>query len=221
MSAPAGHHHNDPRDSRPQRPNLRAVTGDDLATAPVWWARLAHRDRVPVEHSLVAVGSARFPHGTAVDLTTMDPHGRRPTGWLVDVRYRAVDGRIVQLTCSPGLADPGLPLWFAEISHATSDVPSTSLVAFTGDICPEGTLVTPREVCAQGLPMTANVGELRWWTRSGLVETLTAAPEMEGRGIERVLLALAGGIATLRNWPPLVRSVHLPTLIDHEGDDGF
>jgi hypothetical protein len=220
MSAPASHHP-DASDPRPERPTLRAVTGDDLATAPVWWARLAHRDRVPAEHSLVAVGSSRFPHGGAVDLTAMDPHGRRPTGWLVDVRYRAVDGRIVRLEASPGLADPGLPLWFVELAHATSDIPSASLVAFAGGTFPPGTLVTPREVCAQGLSMTANVGELRWWTRSGLVETLSTTEKMEGRGIERVLLALAGGIATLRNWPPLVRSVHLPTLIDHEADDGF
>jgi hypothetical protein len=219
MSAPAGHHADDARDARSERPFLRAVTGDDLATAPVWWARLAHRDRVPVEHSLVAVGSTRFPHGTAVDLTSMDPHGRRPTGWLVDVRYRAADARVVRLEAAPGLADPGMPLWFAEIAHATSDLPSASLVAFAGDTVPEGTLVTPREVCAHGLPMSANVGELRWWTRSGLVETLTATAEMEGRGIERILLALAGGMAMLRNWPPLVRSVHLPTLIDHETDE--
>ena len=218
MSAPAGHHS---QHTSPERPVLRAVSGDDLATEPVWWARLAHRDRVPVEHSLVAVGSTRFPHGTAVDLTAMDPHGRRPTGWLVDVRYRAVDGRIVQLTCSPGLADPGLPLWFVEVAHATSDIPSASLLAFAGDMLPPGTLVTPGAACTDGLPMSANVGELRWWTRSGLVETLTCAPEMEGRGIERVLLALGGGIATLRNWAPLVRDVHLPTLIDHEPDDGF
>jgi hypothetical protein len=218
MSAPAGHH---PSHLSPERPTLRAVTGDDLATEPVWWARLAHRDRVPVEHSLVAVGSTRFPHGTAVDLTAMDPHGRRPTGWLVDVRYRAVDGRIVQLACSPGLADPGLPLWFVEVAHATSDIPSASLLAFAGDLVPPGTLVTPGAACTEGLPMSANVGELRWWTRSGLVEELTCTPEMEGRGIERVLLALGGGIATLRNWAPLVRDVHLPTLIDHEPDDGF
>ena len=206
MSAPAGHPFNDPHASRPERPNLRAVTGDDLATAPVWWARLAHRDRDPVEHSLVAVGSTRFPHGTAVDLTAMDPHGRRPTGWLVDVRYRAADARVVRLEAAPGLADPGLPLWFAEIAHATSDIPSASLVAFAGDTVPAGTLVTPREVCAQGLPMSANVGELRWWTRSGLVETVTVAPELEGHGVDRVLAALAGGIAMLRNWPPLVHS---------------
>src|SRR5687768_7609633 len=131
MTAPAARP--DDHDPRPHRGRLRSVAGlpdDDLATAPVWWARLRHRHVVPDEHSLVAVGSGRFPHGSAVDLTAVDPRGRRPTGWLVDVRYRAADGRIVRLEASPGLAAPGMPLWFAEIAHATSDIPSASLVAF-------------------------------------------------------------------------------------------
>jgi hypothetical protein len=210
MTSPAARHdEND--DPRPHRRGLRAVTGlsdGDLATAPVWWARLAHRDADPVEHSLVAVGSARFAHGRAVDLTSVDPRGGRPTGWLVDVRYRACDGRIVRLQASPGLADPGLPLWFAEIAHATSDIPSASLVAFRGEEFPAGTLVTPSEVAAAGLSMADNLGELRWWTRSGLIESLGVTAEASSRGVGRLLTGLAGGIAMLRNWAPLV---HEPT----------
>jgi hypothetical protein len=208
MTSPAARSddHSAEESGRLQR-GLRSVTGlpdGDLSTAPVWWARLAHRDTQPVEHSLVAVGSGRFPHGSAVDLTNVDPRGGRPTGWLLDVRYRAADGGIVRLTASPGLADPGLPLWFAEIAHATSDIPSASLVAFHGDAFPAGTLVTPPDVTARGLTMAENVGELRWWTRSGLIESLTVAPDVAGRGVARLLTGLAGGIAMQRNWAPLV-----------------
>ena len=191
----------------PHRRGLRSVMGlpdDVLGLAPVWWARLRHRDVEPEEHSLVAVGSGRFAHGRAVDLTGVDPRGSRPTGGLVDVRYRACDGRIVRLEASPGLADPGLPLWFAEISHAVSDIPSTSLVAFRGDAFPTGSLVTPPEVTGRGLAVTENVAELRWWTRSGLIESVTVAPEVAGRGVGALLTGLAGGIAMLRNWAPLV-----------------
>jgi hypothetical protein len=206
MTSPAARS-DDHDDARRYRGGLHSVTGlpdDDLATAPVWWARLRHRDVRPEEHSLVAVGSGRCPHGSAVDLTAVDPRGSRPTGWLVDVRYRAADGWIVRLEASPGLVDPGLPLWLAEIAHATSDIPSASLVAFRGDVFPAGALVTPSEVSARGLTMSDNVGELRWWTRSGLIETVTVAPDLAGRGIGRLLTGLAGGIAMLRNWPPLV-----------------
>src|SRR5688572_14491345 len=111
MTSPAARP--DDHDARPQRRGLRSVTDlpdGDLSLAPVWWARLAHRDTDPVEHSLVAVGSGRFRHGSAVDLTAVDPRGGRPAGWLLDVRYRAADGAIVRLQASPGLADPGLPL---------------------------------------------------------------------------------------------------------------
>ncbi len=205
MTSPAARDHDDA--PRPQRRSLRSVTGspdDVLGLAPVWWARLRHRDADPEEHSLVAVGSGRFAHGRAVDLTGVDPRGSRPTGWLVDVRYRATDGRIVRLEASPGLADPGLPLWFAEISHAVSDIASTSLVAFQGDTFTAGTLVTPPEVTARGLAVTDNVAELRWWTRSGLIETVTVTPEVAGRGVGTLLAGLAGGIAMLRNWAPLV-----------------
>lgn len=193
--------------ARPHRSGLHPVRGRTdaaLATAPVWWARLRHRDVQPEEHSLVAVGSGRFAHGAAVDLTAVDPRGSRPTGWLVDVRYRATDGRIVRLDASPGLADPGLPLWFAEVSHAVSAIPSTSLVAFQGDAFPAGTMVTPAEVTARGLTLADNVAELRWWTRSGLIEAVTVTPEVAGRGVGALLEGLAGGIAMLRNWPPPV-----------------
>jgi hypothetical protein len=214
MSSPAARHHDD-ESTREQRRGLRSVTAlpdGDLSTAPVWWARLAHRDTDPVEHSLVAVGSGRFRHGWAVDLTSVDPRGGRPTGWLVDVRFRAVDGRIVGLAASPGLADPGLPLWFAEVAHATSDIPSTSLLAFRGDAFPVGALVTPSAVTARGLTLADNVGELRWWTRSGLIESVSVTAEAAGRGVGRLLVGLAGGMAMLRNWAPLVHEPTQPEL---------
>ena len=213
MTAPATHHDDESPSGRPAP--LRSVpplTDGDLGTAPVWWARLAHRDAGPVEHSLVAVGSARFPHGTPVDLTAVDPQGRRPTGWLVDVRYRAADGCVVRLAVAPEVAAPGVPLWFAEVAHATSDVPSASLLAFRGDAFPAGALVTPPQVCARGLALTDRVGELRWWTRSGLIETIAVEPELAGRGLDRMLTGLAGGIATLRGWPALVREPTQPEL---------
>ena len=113
------------------------LADDDLATAAVWWARLAHRDALPgralAGRRRLGALRARLRRSTS---PRSIPAGGRPTGWLVDVRYRACDGRIVRLEASPGLADPGLPLWFAEIAHATSDIPSASLVAFRGDEFP-------------------------------------------------------------------------------------
>jgi len=41
--------------------------------------------------------SERFADGTPVDMTAIESRGRRPLGWLVDVRYRASDGAVRQL----------------------------------------------------------------------------------------------------------------------------
>ncbi len=145
MTSPAARSHRSDEPSAPRRA-LHPVTdlpGGDLSAAPVWWARLAHRGTCRVEHSLVAVGSGRFPAGT---------------------------------------------------------------------------LVTPGVVAARGLAMADHVGELRWWTRSGLVEDVRVLPELAGRGMGRLLAGLAGGLAVLRGWPPLTESFDWSTAA--AGDPG-
>jgi GNAT superfamily N-acetyltransferase len=198
--------HGDPEDERP-RParRLRRVAKPSAPTTDtVWFARLAHR--VPSgndEHSLVLVNSDRFAAGTPVDLSDHDCRGRRPTGWLVDVRYRACDGLVLRIDVSDAVATPAPPLWFAEIAHATSGVPSVSLVAFAGGAYPAGSLVGPHDVARRGLRMSDRVGEIRWWTRSGVVDTVTVEPVFRRQGIGRVLATAAEGLRMVRGWAPL------------------
>ncbi|WP_448625764.1 hypothetical protein [Geodermatophilus sp. URMC 64] len=187
-----------------RRPGLRRVPPPAPAPAIVWLARLAHRTAGgPAEHSLVLVNSDRFPDGTPVDFSAQDARGRRPAGWLVDVRYRACDGRIRRIDVSESVAAPEPPLWFAEIAHAGSGVPSASLVAFAGGAYPAGALVGPHDVARRGLRMSDRVGEIRWWIRSGVVETVSVEPVFRRQGIGRVLVAAAEGLRTVRGWAPL------------------
>lgn len=189
-----------PEPRTPGRPSRSPAPG----TATLWWARLAHRGRGgPAEHSLVLVNSDRFPDGTPVDLSAQDARGRRPAGWLVDVRYRACDGQVLRVDVAEAVAAPTVPLWFAEIGHATSGVPTVSLVAFAGDAYPAGTLVGPHDVARRGLRMSDRVGEIRWWTRSGVVETVAVEPAFRRQGIGRVLATAAEGLRTVRGWAPL------------------
>src|SRR4051794_41535062 len=114
--------HGDPEDERPQpaRRLRRVVKPPAPTTDGVWIARLARR--VPSgndEHSVVLVNSDRFPTGTPVDFSDQDCRGRRPSGWLADVRYRACDGHVRSIDVSGAVATPAPPLWFAEIAHAT------------------------------------------------------------------------------------------------------
>jgi hypothetical protein len=174
------------------------------ATETVWVARLAHRTAGgPAEHSLVLVNSDRFADGTPVDLSAQNSRGRRPAGWLVDVRYRACEGRILRIDVADCVAAPEPPLWFAEIGHATSGVPSVSLVAFAGGAYPAGSLVGPHDVARRGMRMSDRVGEIRWWTRSGVVETVTVEPVFRRQGIGRVLVTVAEGVRAVRSWAPL------------------
>jgi GNAT superfamily N-acetyltransferase len=164
------------------------------------------------------VASDRFRDGTAVDLTAVDPRGRRPAGWLVDLRYLAADGTVVAAEVSERVADPALPLWFAEVAHATSDIPAASIHAFTGGALPPGSFVTPREVAARGLRMADRIGEIRWWTRSGLLDVLAVQPAGHGHGVGRALGHLAETLAVFRGWARL--TVGTDSREDDVGLDG-
>jgi hypothetical protein len=158
----------------------------------VWWARIARCLADPAEHSLVAVLSDRFPPGTPVDLSALDARGRRPAGWLVDLRYRARDGAVVRLDVAGELSD--LPVWFTETHHAGAPIPAVTLAAHVGGDVPPGSLLAPLSRPA--------AGRLRWQLRSGLVEDLTVEPG--SAGIHRLLPVAASALAVLRGWPPLL-----------------
>jgi GNAT superfamily N-acetyltransferase len=166
--------------------------------AGVWWARITRRSTDPVEHSLVAVNSDRFPAGTPVDLSALDARGRRPAGWLVDLRYRTRDGAVVRIDVADTVADPGLPIWFTETHHGGAAIPAVTLTASTGGVVAPGALVPPQHGGAG-----RHLGSLRWQLRSGLVDTLTVSPAQRGRGIGRLLTVAADALCTLRGWPAL------------------
>jgi hypothetical protein len=167
-------------------------------SAALWWARITRRGADPVEHSLVAVNSDRFPAGTPVDLSALDARGRRPAGWLVDVRYRACDGAVVRIDVADTVAEPGLPIWFTETHHAGASIPTVTLTACTGGPTAPGALVPPR--CRGTGPQ---LGSIRWQLRSGLVEGLTVAAPYRGQRIGRLLAVAADGLRCLRGWPAL------------------
>ena len=190
----------------PRTPLLRAVpplAGPGSASTALWWARLLRRGPGPLEYSLVAVNSDRFADGTPVDMTAVDARGRRPAGWQVDVRYRATSGRVVRIDVADEVADRCPPMWFAEVTHATSAVPAVSLLAFRGTAFRAGSLVGPHEVAAAGVRVADRIGEVRWWIRSGVVDTVSVAPVYRGRGVARTLVTVAEGVRFLRGWAPL------------------
>jgi hypothetical protein len=169
----------------------------------VWWARIPRRSLPPVEHSLIAVDSDRFPSGTAVDLSALAARGRRPTGWLVDVRYRSADGGVTGIAVADVVAEPGVPVWFAEVHHAGGLLPAVTLSAFAGDAFPPGALVAPSRVGAAGVRVLDRVAEVRWLPRCGLLDAVEVAPGWRGQGLDRLVAVAADGLCRLRGWPGL------------------
>jgi GNAT superfamily N-acetyltransferase len=176
------------------------------AAAPptgIWWARIPRRGTGAVEHSLVAVRSDRFPAGAAVDFSALAARGRRPAGWLVDVRHRPADGAVIRLDTAEEVARPGLPLCFAEVHHASAAIPTVSLLAFAAPPFRPGALLAPHQAAAAGIRLDAWIGEVRWYVRSGLVDTVRVQPAHRGRGLGRLLVTAAEGLRALRGWPAL------------------
>ena len=198
-------HHLAPSAQRPTPARRRRLVAVETVPSPeaVWWARIADDGPGSGEHSLVAVNSDRFADGTPVDMTAIESRGRRPAGWLVDVRYRATDGAVVRIDACEDLTGLCPPLWFAELHHATSKIPASSLLAFTGGPFRPGAVVTPRDVAAAGLRMADRVAELRWFNRSGIVDTVTVTPELRRRGVASLLVSTAEALRVLRGWAPL------------------
>lgn len=191
----------------PGSPYLVAVASPEpapgLTPASVWWARISDGGPGSAVHSLVAVNSERFPDGTPVDMSAIRSGGRRPAGWLVDLRFRATSGAVLRIDVSEQLRGLCPPLWFAELHHATSPIPASSLMGFRGGPFEPGTVVGPREVAAAGLRMADRVGEVRWYNRSGIVDAVTVAPSIRRRGVASLLVCAAEALRVLRGWAPL------------------
>ena len=116
------------------------------------------------------------------------------------MRADATGGRVRTLRT----ALPGVPLlWYVELPEPAAAPPATTLVAFSDDRYPEGTVLTADEARAAGASSDQQVAALRWWTGSGLAHQVYVAPRHRRRGLA-LKLAMAGyGIQRVRDLPRL------------------
>jgi GNAT superfamily N-acetyltransferase len=119
------------------------------------------------------------------------------------VRYRSKDGAPLGVSFpAPGFThDP--PLWFVPVHDGSGLLPATSLVAFSGAGIPAGQVLFPHELPSRGLWRTHRVGEIRWYPRSGVVDTVVVTEAARERGVARRLVTAAEGLRMLWGWPPL------------------
>jgi GNAT superfamily N-acetyltransferase len=174
-----------------------------LGSRALWWALITRSRGRDGERSLLAVNSDEFPDGTPVDATSVVDGERRPAGWVVDVRYRSGNGAPLHVSVAPAVAAHDVQLWFVALHDGSALLPAASLVAFIGAGVPAGSLLSLHEVPAPALRQAARVGEIRWYPRSGVVDTVVVDEAARGRGIARHLVTAAEGLRGLWGWPPL------------------
>ncbi|MBB3676050.1 hypothetical protein [Modestobacter versicolor] len=157
-----------------------------------WFARcpVAREAGRPGEQVLTAVLSAEFPAGTVVDL----PDDRRPTGWQVAVRSAPGGDR-------PQLVEVALPeaplLWYV----ALPEPEATTLVAFSDERHPEGTVLDLEQAQAAGVAGEQQVAAVRWWSATGLVHQVYVQPASRRRGVAGKLVLAAFGVQAARGLP--------------------
>ncbi|MPQ98237.1 hypothetical protein GB931_09960 [Modestobacter sp. I12A-02628] len=171
-----------------------ASTPADLA-ARGWWVR-SSLPGPATRLQWVGVLSTDFPPGSVVDL----PHGPRPPAWQVRVVADGDGDRVHEVE----VAAPAAPLlWYVEVPEPDAGPAATTLLAFSDERHPDGTVRTLAEARAEGVTGTEQVAAVRWWPGDGLVHQLYVAEPARRRGIAGKLVQAAYGVQAARGLPEL------------------
>jgi GNAT superfamily N-acetyltransferase len=93
------------------------------------------------------------------------------------------------------------PLWFVHLSDRDDPRPNATLVAFTGDQLPEGTVVSDARFFHLPVPNADQVGAIRWWTDEALIDQVYVADSWRRQHLATVLLYSASAFHQFNGWP--------------------
>jgi hypothetical protein len=94
-----------------------------------------------------------------------------------------------------------VPLWFVHLTDRDGPRPNATLVAFTGDQVPEGTVVGDAEFFHLPVPNTDQVGAIRWWTEEAVIDQVYVADRWRRRHVATALLYSASTFHQFNGWP--------------------
>ncbi len=171
-----------------------------MADVPLqgWWARLPVEEEPgsPARRWWYAVLGEAFPAGSVVD----HPPGGRPGGWVLAVRTDASGDQVHAVEA----ALPGVPLlWYVELAEPDAAPPARTLVAFSDDRFPEGTVLTPAQAQVAGVASDQQAAALRWWPDTGLTHQVYVTPRHRRRGLGLKIAMAAYGVQAVRGLPRL------------------
>jgi GNAT superfamily N-acetyltransferase len=162
-----------------------------------WFARVAGE----ADHSrLIAVQSGAHPDGTHVDVGAAEAAGGLAGSiCTVDLDDRKVRALVLDESVAPNAP----PLWFAEIRESSARPPATNLLAFSGHGQPPGCLLDDSDLSNVTVRAEDQLGAVRWYPVSGVVNQVYVAPASRRRGIGTALLTAAAVLSVAREWPRL------------------
>jgi hypothetical protein len=91
--------------------------------------------------------------------------------------------------------------WFVVLEDRNANEPTASLVAFTTDHLPLGTVISDPEFFHLPVPNNEQVAAVRWWTQSGAVDQVYVAEHRRGSDQARAIVYAASAYHQHRGWP--------------------
>lgn len=163
-----------------------------------WWFARVRGDGD--QSRLIAVQSDAHPDGTYVDLDAAQAaDGLAGSICIVDLD----DGQPRALVLNESVAPNAPSLWFAELRESSARPPATNLLAFSGHGQPAGRLLDDADLSNVTAGSDDQLGAVRWYPVSGVVNQIYVAPQWRRRGIGTALLTAAGVLSVARDWPRL------------------
>jgi GNAT superfamily N-acetyltransferase len=161
-----------------------------------WWFAQVSGDGD--QSRLIAVQSDAYPDDTHVELDTAagELAGTVCTVHLDDGKARAV-------VLGGSVAPDAPPLWFAELRESSARPPATNLLAFSGHGQPPGALLDDADLSNVTVRSEDQLGAVRWYPVSGVVNQIYVAPQWRRRRVGTALLTAATTLSVARDWPRL------------------
>jgi GNAT superfamily N-acetyltransferase len=159
----------------------------DERGAPVWFA---------------VVSSDRRPDGMRIEMPAEAALAEVGDDAICTAQY-GDESRVVSLLVGPRGAPNAPPLWFVEVRQSAVSPPAVSLVAFTEQGIPAGSLLSDTDLAGSGVVSDDQVGAVRWYPGSGEVDQIYVQPRWRRRSIGGALIGAAAALSYARGWPRL------------------
>jgi GNAT superfamily N-acetyltransferase len=163
---------------------------------PGWWQAIVAADG---SRRLAGVRSTAYPDGTRVELEA-EKYAQFEADVVCVATFDAGDA-VVGLDVPRHRAPKAPPLWWVEVRDTTDRPPAVNLIAFTGAQQAPGVLLDQSAVSNVGVATDEQVGALRWYPVSGLIDQIFVAPQWRRRGIATALLHAGAILSAARDWP--------------------